>query len=140
MLVLWLLLRDSMMTPQNRPREIGLSALSGSQYVRVAFCNGEYCNVIPFSDTRFAMLCETNAEERRDFVRKPSNDDKKIIRDMTKSIVSQIPNITKGKGESWLWAKVNFENGRYVGGSTYWDPSDDFEREERIQSKRRKKT
>jgi hypothetical protein len=66
------------------------------------------------------------------------DDAEAIVKDMANSIGNQISDSPKGKGMDCLWARVDFLQGKYVGGSTFWVLSDDFERVK--QNKPSKKT
>jgi hypothetical protein len=48
-----------------------------------------------------------------------------IVKDMAASVIEQVPNAKKYGGKAALWSRVDFEDGRCIGGSTFWIPVDE---------------
>jgi hypothetical protein len=48
-----------------------------------------------------------------------------IVKDLITAIMDQVPNTKKYEGEAQLWTRVDFENGEYIGGSTFWIPAEE---------------
>jgi hypothetical protein len=62
-----------------------------------------------------------------------------IVKDMAASVIEQVPNAKKYGKEAALWSRVDFEDGKYTGGSTFWIPTDDSIRSKQKRSGKNKK-